>query len=162
MQGMTLDEIKREVNLRYRQIVSGLEIEPILDLEAPHFVYVFGEVQRPDRYQLQGPTTVTQALALAQGMRIGGNAREIVIFRRAEDWRLVATRVDIKGAHLGKVPLPTDEIWMRDNDLIIVPPTPITRFDRFVAQVFTLGAYGVFPLAQLGSGFEIRNGVFTP
>ena len=161
VQGMTLDEVKREVNLRYRQIVSGLEVEPILDLEAPHFVYVFGEVGRPDRYQLTGPTSVTQALALAQGVKLGGNAREIVIFRRAEDWRLIATRVDIKGAHLGKVPLPTDEIWLRDNDLIIVPPTPIQRFDNFVRQVFTEGMYGLFPISQVGSGLEIRTGIFN-
>ncbi len=160
VQSMTLDEIKREVNLRYREIVTGLEIEPVLDVEAPHFVYIYGEVNRPDRYQLTGPTSVTQALALAQGIRVGGNAREIVIFRRAEDWRLLATRIDIKGAHLGKVPLPTDEIWLRDSDLIIVPPTPIRRFDNFVRQVFTEGIYGVFPFAQVGSGLETGVGGF--
>jgi polysaccharide export outer membrane protein len=161
VQGMTFDEVKREVNLQYREIVSGLEVEPHMDTQAQHFIFVYGEVNRPDRYELLGPTSVTQALALAQGMRIGGNAREIVIFRRAEDWRLIATRVDLRGAHLGKVPLPTDEIWLRDSDLIIVPPTPITRFDNFVQQVFTDGIYGVFPLAQLGSGFTIRNGIFA-
>jgi polysaccharide biosynthesis/export protein len=161
VQGMTFDEVKREVNLQYREIVSGLEVETHMDTQAQHFIFVYGEVNRPDRYELLGPTSVTQALALAQGMRIGGNAREIVIFRRAEDWRLIATRVDLRGAHLGKVPLPTDEIWLRDSDLIIVPPTPITRFDNFVQQVFTDGIYGVFPLAQLGSGFTIRNGIFA-
>lgn len=161
VQGMTFDEVKREVNLQYREIVSGLEVETHMDAQAQHFIFVYGEVNRPDRYELLGPTSVTQALALAQGMRIGGNAREIVIFRRAEDWRLIATRVDLRGAHLGKVPLPTDEIWLRDSDLIIVPPTPITRFDNFVQQVFTDGIYGVFPLAQLGSGFTIRNGIFA-
>ncbi|MEZ6138584.1 MAG: polysaccharide biosynthesis/export family protein [Pirellulaceae bacterium] len=161
VQGMTLDEIKREVNLRYREVVTGLEIEPQLDTETPHFIYVYGEVNRPDRYELRGPTTVTQALALAQGVRVGGNAREIVIFRRAEDWRLISTRIDLKGVHLGKVAMPTDEIWLRDSDLIIVPPTPIQRFDNFVRQVFTEGLYGVFPLAQIGSGLEARNGIFN-
>ncbi|QDV26875.1 polysaccharide biosynthesis/export family protein [Aureliella helgolandensis] len=154
VQGMTLDELKREVNLQYRQIVSGLEVEPILDQEAQHFVFVYGKVGRPDRYQLNGPTSITQALAMAQGITVGGNRREIVIFRRAEDWRLLATRIDIKGAHLGKVPLPTDEIWLRDNDLIIVPPTPISRFDDFVDQVFTRGIYGVLPFSQIGEGFN--------
>ncbi len=161
VQGMTLDEVKREVNLQYRQIVSGLEIETHVDAQAQHFIFVYGEVNKPNRYELLGATSVTQALALAEGIKIGGNAREIVIFRRAEDWRLLATRVDLKGAHLGKVPLPTDEIWLRDSDLIIVPPTPIQRFDNFVKQVFTDGAYGVFPLAQVGSGLTIRNGIFA-
>ncbi len=158
--GMTLDEIKREVNLRYRQIVAGLEVEPVLAQEARHFVFVYGEVAEPGRFELNGPTSVTQALALAQGANIGANTRQIVIMRRAEDWRLIATRVDLRGAHLGKVPTPADEIWLRDNDLIIVPPTPIKRMDDFVQQVFTDGIYGVFPFAQVGSGFEVGAGFF--
>ncbi len=107
-----------------------------------------------------GPTTVTGALALAQGTNganVTGNRRKIVIFRRAEDWRLIATRVDLMGAYLGKVPTPADEIWLRDGDIIIVPPTPIKRFDDFVRQVFVDGVYGMFPLSQLGSGFTAVN-----
>ena len=76
-QGMTLDEIKREVNLRYSRIVARLveEIEPIIDAEAAHFVFVTGEVGVPGRYQLLGPTSVTQAIALAGGTKISGNLR---------------------------------------------------------------------------------------
>lgn len=155
--GLTLDEVKREVNLRYREKVSGLEVETSLEEEAPHFVFVYGEVAQPGRFELQGPTSVTQALALAQGVELGGNTRQIVIFRRAEDWRLLATKVDLRGAHLGKT-LPTDEIWLRDGDLIIVPKTPIQRIDDFVQQVFTNGLYGVFPFAQIGSGLEVGAG----
>ncbi|RMF42844.1 MAG: sugar ABC transporter substrate-binding protein [Planctomycetota bacterium] len=158
VQGLTLNEIKREVNLRYRQIVSGLEVEPILDQEAQHFVFVYGQVTQPGRYELLGPTSVTQAIAMAQGITVGGNNREIVIFRRAEDWRLIATRLDLRGAHLGKVPTPADEIWVRDGDLIIVPPNPIQRLDNLVQQVFTNGLYSIFPFAQVGSGFEIGAG----
>ncbi len=160
VQGMTLDEIKREVNLRYREVVAGLEVEPILDVEAQHFVFVYGHVGLPGRFELLGPTSVTQALAMAQGARQGANTREIVIFRRAEDWRLLATRVDIRGAHLGKVATPADEIWLRDGDLIIVPPSPIARFDSFVSQVFTQGIYGILPYAQIGSGLTVGgNGI---
>lgn len=154
VQGLTLDEIKREVNLRYRQLVPGIYVEPILDQEAPHFIFVYGQVTKPDRYQLQGPTSVTAALAMAGSINARGNAREVVIFRRAEDWRMLATRVDLKGMHLGKVPTPADEIWLRDHDLIIVPLTPIGRFNDFVDQVFRQGIYGMFPFSQVGSGFN--------
>lgn len=153
--GMTLDEIKREVNLRYRQIVAGLEVEPVISQEAARFVFVYGEVGQPGRFELNGPTSVTQALALAQGVNVGGNVRQVVVFRRAEDWRLIATRLDIRGVHLGKAPTPADEIWLRDSDLIVVPPTPIKRMDDFIDQVFTQGIYGVLPFAQVGSGFDV-------
>ncbi len=145
VQGMTLDEVKREVNLRYSEIVAGLEVEPVLDQEAQHFVWISGEVTEPGRFQMLGPTSVSQALALAKGIKVGGNSRQVVVFRRAEDWRLLATKLDIRGEHLGRVPNPADEIWLRDNDLIIVPPTPIKLFDNFVRQVFTEGIYGIVP-----------------
>ena len=158
VQGLTLNEIKREVNLRYSQIVAGLEVEPGLQQEAQHFVFVYGQVARPGRFELLGPTSVTQALAMAEGLRLGGNNREIVVMRRAEDWRLVATRIDLRGAHLGRDGLPSDEIWLRDGDLIIVPKTPIQRFDDFVQQVFVQGVYGVLPFAQVGAGFDVGVG----
>ncbi len=159
VQGLTLDEVKRELNLRYRDSAPGIYVEATNVETAPHFVYIYGQVVKADRYQLTGPTTVTQALALAGGVTTRGNAREIVIFRRAEDWRYIATRVDLKGMHLGKVPTPADEIEVSDNDLIIVPATPIARFNDFVEQVFQKGAYGIFPLAQVGSGFNASTAI---
>ena len=152
--GMTLEEIKREVNLRYRERVIGIELEPRLIRQAPHFVYVFGQVTRPGRFEITQPTTVTQALAMAEGLSLGANNRQVVIFRRTEDWRLIATMLDLRGAHLGKRPSPADEIWLRDNDLIVVPPKPIRLFNNFVRQVFTEGIYGAVPP---GANFNING-----
>jgi polysaccharide biosynthesis/export protein len=152
--GMSLDEIRREVNLRYRDRVAGVELEPRLVRQASHFVYVFGQVNRPGRFEITQPTTVTQALAMAEGLQIGANNRQVVVFRRAEDWRLVSTMLDLRGAHLAKRPNPADEIWLRDNDLIIVPPKPVKVFNDFVRQVFTEGLYPLVPgsLAVSSSG----------
>jgi polysaccharide export outer membrane protein len=155
--GMTVDEVKREINLRFGRIVSGLEVEPKIAAEAQHFVFVTGEVTLPNRYQLLGPTTVTQALTLAGGHRLGANLRQIVIFRRAEDWRLIATKVDLRGAILGKEPTPADEIWLRDSDTIIVPQTPVKLMNNFVRQVFTDGVYGVLPFTYNISNFQGVN-----
>ena len=160
VQGLTIEEVKREVNLRYRDIAPGISIEPTISEYAPSFVFVYGQVTQPNRYQLNGPTTVTQALALAGGVNARGNAREIVIFRRAEDWRYIATRVDLRGVHLGKVPTAADEIEVSDSDLIIVPLTPIARFNDLVDQVFRQGIYGIFPLSQVGSGFTAAANAF--
>jgi polysaccharide export outer membrane protein len=155
LQGMTRDEIKTEINLRYESVVAGMVVEPRLLQQAPRRVFIFGEVREPGVYTLDGPTTVTQALAQAKGILVGGNDRQIVIFRRAEDWRLVATKLDLRGAHLGKDPTPADEIWVRDSDLIIVPRTPIKLTNDFVRQVFTQGIYGVVPFG--GINIQLGN-----
>ena len=143
--GMTLEEIKRELNLRYRSKFVGIEVEPRLSRTAPHFLFVFGEVATQGRFEMNGPTTVTQGLALAGGLKLGANNRQVFIFRRAEDWRLVSTMLDLRGGQLGKRPNPSDEIWLRDSDLIIVPPKPIKLFGNAVQQVFTDGLYRIVP-----------------
>jgi len=69
-----------------------------------------------------------------------------VIFRRAEDWRLISTMLDLQGAVFGKRPTPADEIWVRDGDVIIVPDKPITRFGNWAEQVFSNGLYRLIPV----------------
>ena len=145
VQGFSLSELKKEVNLRYGEIVVGLEIEPLLQQQAPHFVHVLGQVSTPNRIALDAPTTVLSAIASAGGHLAGANLRQVVIFRRADDWRLVSTMLDLQGAVYGKRPTPTDEIWLRDGDVVIVPPKPIIVFDNWVNQIFTNGIYGGLP-----------------
>ncbi len=149
VQGFSLSQLKREINLRYSQIVVGLEAEPILIAQAPHLVAVMGQVGNPTRIQIDTPTTVLGAIAAAGGHLPGGNLRQVVVFRRAADWRLVSTVLDLNGAVLGKRPTPADEIWVQDGDVIIVPDKPIQVFDNFVRQVFTEGIYGVVPFGGI-------------
>jgi polysaccharide export outer membrane protein len=145
-QGLTLDEIKREVNARYSNIVEGLEVTPNLATRAPRMIYVVGEVRAPGRYTLEGPTTSMQAIALAGGWNVGGNLRNVVVFRRADDWRLMATKLDLRGALYGERPIPSDEIWLRDSDIVVVPKSSLQRFDDIAEMVFTKGVYAVLPM----------------
>jgi len=151
VQGFTLEQLKREINLRYAEVVVGLEVEPILAQQAPYFVYVLGQVATPGRQQLSAPTSVMGAIAASGGHLPGGDLRQVVVFRRAEDWRLISTMLDLNGAIRGKRPTPADEIWLRDGDFVIVPERPIRLFNNFVSQVFTEGIYGIVPFG----GFTI-------
>ena len=153
-QGLTLEEIRREVQERYRDVADGLEITPILSTRAPRFMYVTGEVRNPGRYEMVAPTTVMQALSLAGGKVNGGNLREVVVFRRAEDWRLLATKIDINGAWNGERPIPSDEIWLRDSDVVAVPRMPIRRLDDLIELYMTRGVYSAFPI---GFGYSLNG-----
>jgi polysaccharide export outer membrane protein len=157
VQGFTLSEMKAEVNLRYSRKVVGLEIEPVLQSQAPHFVHVLGEVGNPARVELVAPTTVLGALAAAGGTLPGSNLRQVVVMRRAEDWRLISTMLDLQGAIYGKRPTPADEIWLQDGDVIIVPSKPILRLNWFVRQTFTEGIYGVVPFGGVSLNFGDGN-----
>ncbi|HEX4149272.1 MAG TPA: polysaccharide biosynthesis/export family protein, partial [Pirellulales bacterium] len=87
-QGLTLGELKIELDERFAQEVQGLEVTPVLLARAPRYVYVVGVVRTPGRFEMVGPTTLTQAIALAGGWNVGANLRQVVIFRRGDDWRL--------------------------------------------------------------------------
>lgn len=157
-QGLSLDEMKREVDARYREVVDGLEVTPILAQRAPRYIFVVGEVRNPGRFDLQGPTTAIQSIALAGGWNNGGNLRQIVVFRRAEDWRLLATKLDVRGALYGERPSPADEIWLRDTDIVVVPKTPLQRVDDALEMVFSRGVYRAFPI---GFGYQFPGGAST-
>ena len=136
--GLTLAEIGREVNARYRLSIRGVEVTPVLIERAPRFIYVVGEVDQAGRFDLVGPTTAVQAVALAGGFEDGGNLRQVIVFRRDQNWRLTATKLDLAGALLGKKPNPSDEIWLRDSDIVLVPQKPIQRFSEAVNLYLTL------------------------
>ncbi len=145
VQGLTLDELQYDLGLRYAAEVPGVEVTPVLVTRAPRYAFVIGEVKVPGRYTLEGPTTVMQAISLAGGWNVGGNLRQIVVFRRADDWRLLATMLDLRGALYGKSPGPADEIWLNDSDVVLVPKGPVKVANDVIEQVFVRGLYGVIP-----------------
>lgn len=145
-QGLTLRELELELNARYREQLEGMEVTPILTQRAPRYVYVLGEVAAPGRFELTGPTTVLQAISMAGGWNMGANLRQVVVFRRGEDWRLNAAMLNLESTLHGHNACPADEIWLSDSDVIILPKNFLQRADDFIEMVFTRGIYGVFPM----------------
>lgn len=146
-QGLSLPELQHELNERYREVgIDGLEVIPVLLQRAPRFVYVVGEVRLPGRYELTGPTTLLHAISMAGSWNVGANLKQVVVFRRGDDWRLMATMVDVHAALFGKKPCPPGEIWLSDSDLVIVPKSPLLAGDDLIDLVFTRGLYRVLPV----------------
>ncbi len=147
VQGLTLDELKSELEARYAATYGpGLDVSPALTERATSYVFLGGEVKVPGRYTLEGPTTVMQAIALAGGWNIGGNVRQVVIFRRDENWCLKATKIDVRAPLYGQDPCPVNDVWLRENDLVIVPKSRILCATDVINLYFTRGVYAVFPI----------------
>ena len=91
-------------------------------------------------------TTVMQAIAMAGSWNVGANLQQVVIFRRGDDWRLLATMVNLDGTlRYNTRPCPAGELWLNDSDVIILPKSKILLTDDFINLVFTRGVYGVVP-----------------
>ena len=145
VQGLTLNELKREINRRYARVIKGFAITPILEERAPRYVFVVGEVANPGRFTLENSTTVMQAIALAGSWNIGAYLQHVVVFRRDDNWNLIATKLDVHGALYGKRPCPADEVWLRDSDIVLVPKSLLFHADDMIGLAFTRGTKSVFP-----------------
>lgn len=150
-QGLTVDELKLEVDARYDAAIPGVDITPVITQRATRYVFIGGEVRQPNRYTLEGPTTLMGAIQMAGGHLNGANLRQVVVFRRGDDWRLLASMFDVQGGIYGKRPTPADEIWLNDSDIVIVPKTPIRVADEFISEFFTNGLYAMFPQFAFGN-----------
>ena len=49
--------------------------------------------------------------------------------------------------------MPSDEIWLRDSDIVVVPKSSLQRADEIIDMVFTRGIYGVIPLQGISINF---------
>jgi polysaccharide export outer membrane protein len=166
VQGLSLAELRTEIESRYAELVQGVDITPVLRDRAPRSVYVLGEVQRPGNFPLNAPTTVIQAIALAGSWNIGANLRQVIIFRRDSEWRLMATRVNVRPALYNSRSLQADDIWLRDNDIVIVPKCPLQVLDDYINLLFTKGIYGIVPFTTSVSFFKelspVASGAIVP
>jgi polysaccharide export outer membrane protein len=69
-----------------------------------------------------------------------------VIFRRGDDWRLIATTVNLQGALLmANQPCPPGELWVSDSDVILVPKGALLLTDDYINLIFTRGLWSVVP-----------------
>jgi polysaccharide export outer membrane protein len=152
--GLSLTELSAEANARYAREVEGLEVTAILNARAPRFVYVMGEVRQPGQIALNGPTTVMQAIAQANGWGSGANLRHIIVMRRDKNWQLIATKVDLSGAMWGHRPNPSDDLWLRHSDIVLVPKNAGQRIADFVEVYFNRGLYGIFPTQGFSVTFD--------
>lgn len=162
LQGLTIAEAKAEIDARYATKIPGVQVTVDLVTRAPRFIYVLGEVVQPGQFEMTGPMTTMQAIALAGGWQTGANLRQVVVFRRGDDWRLMATMVDLRGALHGRRPTPADEIWLRDADIVLIPKTAIEVADELIEQVFTRGLYAAIPLELIwGQGFTTVSSILS-
>jgi polysaccharide export outer membrane protein len=160
--GLTLNELEVELEERFAAQSAALDVTPVLLARATRYVYVLGVVPLPGRYELTGPTTAMQAISTAGGWNHGGNVWKTVIFRRGDDWRLMATQLDLRGPLYGQRPCPADEIWLNDSDIVLVPKTRILVAQNAIDLVFTQGVFKVVPFSLRAGYFQYRISEINP
>lgn len=123
--GHSLDQVSDAINKEYAQLVPGMATSTNLTRINGNNVYVFGAVNKPGFYQMQGPTTVLQAVAMAGGFAPSHKSENTVLITRDEFNRPIAQVLDLDSVlKLGDGGL---DIFLRQADVIYVPTTFLGR-----------------------------------
>jgi polysaccharide biosynthesis/export protein len=138
-----LDEllIKGDLNLNVPTF-SG----DVINVPASGKVFVGGDVQKPGGFPLKGKSlTVSQAIAMAEGLKPEADGSEIKIFRYSGKGNKKET-IDVNYYDIveGKIPDP----YLKENDILIVPRSGVKNFwvgfKDFFRFSFGLGWYRPF------------------
>lgn len=147
--GMRIEGIQKIINDEYKKIVSGMFTSVTLLDATGNRIYVMGAVQSPGFFQLTGPTTVAQGIAMAKGFQSSAATKEVLLITRDEDGHAVGRIVNIyeilRSGNLG-----TDSL-LRQADIIYVPDTTLAR-----AGIFMDNIYRLIPFS-LTANYEIKN-----
>ena len=144
-QGLTLPELKSEIEARYDRRFYGVEVTPILEDRAVR-------LRRRGSQEL-GTFHPGSADHRHAGHRLG---RRLERRGESEERRRVSPRRQLvsDGHSVGsptrsgrQAACPTDEIWLRDSDVVLVPKSALLVTDDWIQLFFTHGLYGVVPFS---------------
>ncbi len=88
-------------------------------------IFVGGEVNKPGGFPVKGKrVTVSQAIAMAEGLKPEARAGETKIFHTAKGGEREVFSVDVYAIQKGK----SEDPYLRENDIVIVPKSGVKAF----------------------------------
>ncbi|HVP58891.1 MAG TPA: polysaccharide biosynthesis/export family protein [bacterium] len=131
--GMTPADLQTLIRSRDAEVLVAPEVTVIVDNAVNKQVMVFGEVRAAGAYDIRGPMTILDAIAMAGGVQYTGRKDSIVLIRQGRDGKFAGTRVNLDDILDGH----GDNVLLMPRDVIYVPQTFISKVDNFVDQFFT-------------------------
>jgi polysaccharide export outer membrane protein len=128
--GLTVPELTEKIRTAYGSVLSNPRISILLkDFEKPYFI-ADGQVARPGKYDLQGDTTLVQAVAIAGGFQSSARHSQVVLYRRVNDEWIEAKLLNVKKmeSHRNLA----EDLHLKPGDMIFVPKNTISKIQQFI------------------------------
>ncbi len=153
--GLTLSQLKENVEKEYKKMNEGLSISLMLTTMKNNAVYVLGEVRLPGMFLMERPTTLTQILAQAQVSLDSAELKTVLVISRNEQDMPTGRLVNL-GNVIGEADLSTD-ILLKQYDIVYVPKTKIAKVDQVVDQYLNKVIPNVFRGFGFTFGYDLNN-----
>jgi polysaccharide export outer membrane protein len=158
--GLTVNEVHKVVNEKYRQYVRNMEITVVVERVVNPTIFVMGEVNGPGDLVITGPLYLSQVISRAKGLTPTADGRNVMVIRRFGVSKPVVFKADLD-AVLNKGDISKD-VLLNEDDMVYVPRSARSRF-FIVGEVNLSGVYPIFPDEQmtLSQAISMANG-FRP
>jgi polysaccharide export outer membrane protein len=131
-------ELDEELTEAYSRYVKQPEIAVMVSNLSTIEVYVGGEVQSAGRVEFTPGMRASQAIIVRGGFNRFAAKDDVVLLRQVADGTVLGRRIDLSG--LETEDGAEDDLLLKPNDVIMIPPTNIAKVGRFVdayiGQVF--------------------------
>ncbi len=158
--GLTVRQLKELLTQKYAAELRRPDITVTLRGFAGQRIFIDGEVVLPGQIDLRGPTTITQAIALARGMRETARLSNVIVIRKDNHGQPMAANIDLTKVINGKDM--SQDITLLPYDIVYVPKSNIARVDKFVSEYINTAVPGGFPgFAGFSNPYAYSFGGFT-
>lgn len=116
--GLTLGEIEERINKLLKQHIQDPQVTVILEATHSFRIFVLGEVMQPGVFDLRGPVTVIQALAMARGLTTFASRNKIFIVNPSRNGE---QRIPFNYSKFVQGEDNNQNVMLRPGDTVIVP-----------------------------------------
>lgn len=116
------DRLEQQLGARY---LRNPDVTVALKASSRRHITVDGAVRSPGQFQINGPTTLMQAVAQASGTSETANPRRVVVFRQIEGQRMAAS-FDLSAIRRGN----SEDPVIYTGDIIIVDGSRLRAIQR--------------------------------
>ena len=117
--GKTTDDLVILLRERLSKFIPDAEINVRLIAAEGNLIYVTGEVTKPGKFVMKGPTDVMQALSMAEGLTKFAKKNSIIVLRREADGRTRSLPFEYGDVEDGENI--ESNILLQSGDTIVVP-----------------------------------------
>lgn len=138
LEGLTTQESAEAIRAAYANVLKDpLVTVDLKDFNKPFFT-VGGQVNHPGKYDLRGPTSVTEAIAVAGGFNQEARHSQVLLFRRQNDAWYEVKSLNLKNVLRGHEL--NEDTELRPGDMLYVPQNFISKAKKFIPSS-GVGAY---------------------